>query len=436
MSGLAEILLRSGFAVSGSDLQLSPVTDRLSQLGARIESGHDARHVGDAQALVVTSAVDKANPEVAEARRRGIPVVSRGELLAELMRPRFGIAVAGSHGKTTTTSMIAEVLIHAGLDPTVVVGGRLASLGSNARLGNSDYFVAESDESDGSFLLLSPVISVVTNIDREHLDHYRSIEEIRDAFLRFANKTSFYGAVVACVDDPNVREILPLIRRRVLTYGRSADAEFIVHEESSDHLAVGFSIQRRSLDLGSFRLQVPGSHNILNAAAALAVGLELGVDIERIREGLAEFRGVGRRFEIRGEAAGITVADDYGHHPTEIAATLAAARTCRYSRVHVIFQPHRYTRTQALMDEFSTCFKAADAVYVLDIYAASEKPIEGVTGKALSERIPGARYAGTIDEAVNMALASVREGDLVLTQGAGNVWQAGDRILSRLQEKV
>lgn len=436
MSALAEILLRSGFAVSGSDLQLSPVTDRLSGLGARIESGHDARHVGDAQVLVVTSAADKANPEVMEARRRGIPVVSRGELLAELMRPRFGVAVAGSHGKTTTTSMIAEVLIHAGLDPTVVVGGRLASLGSNARLGQSDYFVAESDESDGSFLLLSPVISVVTNIDREHLDHYRSISEIREAFLQFANKTSFYGAVVACLDDPNVREILPSIRRRVLTYGRSAEAEFVVREESSDHLAVGFSIQRRSLDVGRFRLAVPGSHNILNAAAAIAVGLELGVDIERIREGLAGFRGVGRRFEIRGEAAGITVADDYGHHPTEIAATLAAARTCRYSRIHVIFQPHRYTRTQALMDEFSTCFKAADAVYVLDIYAASEKPIEGVTGKALSERIPGARYAGTIDEAVNMALASVREGDLVLTQGAGNVWQAGDRILSRLQEKV
>jgi UDP-N-acetylmuramate--alanine ligase len=440
MSGIAEILLNLGHEITGSDLKLSPITDRLSTLGAVIHEGHAAENVTGAKALVVSSAVDETNPEVQEARRLGMPVIPRGELLAELMRLKFGIAVGGSHGKTSTTSMTATLLSFAGLDPTVVVGGRVSTMGgSNARVGQSKFLVVESDESDGSFLKLSPIIAVVTNIDREHLDHYKGgIEEIRTAFVEFVNKVPFYGAAVLCLDDENVQRILPCVRRRVVTYGRGAQAELRVTGSSCGHLASTFSLQHRDADLGQFRINVPGAHNVLNATAAIAVGLELEVDVEKIREGLAEYRGVDRRFQLRGQQRGISVIDDYGHHPTEIRATLAAARECRFGRVLAIFQPHRYTRTQHLLDDFARAFHNADAVYLLDIYAASEKPIEGVSAQVLADRMiayghRAAYYCGDADAAVTAVLREAREGDAVLTLGAGNVWQTGDRILAQLR---
>ncbi len=439
MSGIAEVLLELGFTISGSDLKLSPATDRLASLGAKIYEGHAATNISGAKAVVVSSAVHEDNPEVQEARREQIPVIPRGELLAELMRLKFGIAVAGSHGKTTTTSMLATMLSHAGQDPTVVVGGRLRAIGgSNARLGHSDFLVVESDESDGSFLKLSPIFAIVTNIDREHLDHYASIEEIRDAFTEFINKVPFYGAAVLCLDDENVQRILPGVKVRTITYGQRAQADLIVTDCACSHLSSTFRVRTRDGDLGEFHLQVPGAHNVLNATAAIATGLELGLPVEALHDGLAEFTGVDRRFQIRGEECGITVVDDYGHHPTEIRSTLTAARQCRYRRVLVIFQPHRYSRTFHLMDDFARCFYQADGVFVLDIYAASEHPIEGVTAEALVERIRAyghrwVEYAGTLDRAVGMVLAAAQEGDLVVTLGAGNVWQAGDRILERLR---
>ena len=439
MSGIAEVLLDLGFPISGSDLKLTPITERLARLGATIQEGHDAAHVGSARALVVSSAVSEDNPEVQEARRRQIPVIPRGELLAELMRLKFGIAVAGSHGKTTTTSMLATILSHAGQDPTVVVGGRLKSIGgSNARLGQSEFLVVESDESDGSFLKLSPILAIVTNIDREHLDHYASIEEIRAAFVEFVNRVPFYGAAVLCLDDDNVQRILPEVKRRTITYGTRAQADLLIGECDCAHLSSVFRLRSRSADLGEFRLQVPGAHNVLNAAAAVATGLELELPVEAMREGLALYSGVDRRFQVRGQERGITVVDDYGHHPTEIRSTLAAARQCHYRRIHVVFQPHRYSRTFHLMDDFARCFYQADSVFVLDIYAASEQPIEGVSAQALAERIRdyghrGVEYAGTIERAVEAVLAGAEDGDVVLTLGAGNVWQAGDRILERLR---
>ena len=440
MSGIAEILLNLGYQISGSDVKLSPITDRLASLGAKIYEGHDASNISGAKALVVTSAVDGTNPEIAEARRMGIPVIPRGELLAELMRLKFGIAIAGSHGKTTTTSMVAAILNHAGKDPTVVVGGRVGSMGgSNARLGRSEFLVVESDESDGSFLKLSPILAVVTNIDREHLDHYTSIQEIRDAFTEFVNKVPFYGAVILCLDDDNIKEVIGQIRRRVVTYGMVPQADLTISVATCGHLSSTFKLRHHGAELGEFRVNVPGLHNVLNATAAVAVGMELEIPIEQIREGLSQFNGVGRRFEQKGQAQGVTVVDDYGHHPTEIRATLAAARQCDFGRVIVIFQPHRYTRTMHLMDDFARSFHKADLLYVLDIYAASEAPIEGVTSEALVERLRhfghrSVTYAGTIDNAVLAVLPELRPGDLVLTLGAGNVWQAGEKILSRLQQ--
>ncbi len=439
MSAIAEVLLNLGFRISGSDLRLSPITDRLARLGAVIFEGHDAAYVTGAKALVISSAVGDDNPEVLEARRLQIPVIPRGELLAELMRLKYGIAVAGSHGKTTTTSMLATVLEQAGKDPTVLVGGRLSAFGgTNARIGQSQFLVVESDESDGSFLKLAPILAVVTNIDREHLDHYASLEEIQTAFIEFVNKVPFYGAAVLCLDDENVQKILPAVRRRTVTYGTRAQADFHITEMDCSHLSSEFRVRRRGEDLGRFHLGVPGTHNVLNAAAALAVSMELDVSPGCVRDALAGFDGVDRRFQIRGQERGITVVDDYGHHPTEIRSTLAAARQCRYKRVLVIFQPHRYTRTYHLMDDFARCFYQADSVFVLDIYAASEKPIEGVTAAALAERIRAyghrsAQYAGAIERAAEMVLEMVEEGDLIVTLGAGNVWQAGDRILDCLR---
>jgi UDP-N-acetylmuramate--alanine ligase len=440
MSGIAEVLLNLGYQISGSDLKLSPTTERLARLGARISEGHAAGNVAGAKAVVVSSAVVAENPEVVEARRLQIPVIPRGELLAELMRLKYGIAIAGSHGKTTTTSMTASVLSMAGLDPTVVVGGKVAAMdGSNARVGHSDFLVVESDESDGSFLKLSPILAVVTNVDREHLDHYASIDEIRAAFLEFIQKVPFYGAAILCLDDENVQQLLPSVNRRSITYGRSHQAVLTIPEADCGPFESFFSVRMRGHDLGRFHLHVPGVHNVLNATAAIAVGLELEIKLDAIREGIAAFTGVDRRFQIRGEARGVTVIDDYGHHPTEIRATLAAAQLCKFHRIHAVFQPHRYTRTQYLMDEFAKSFHQADVVYVLDIYAASEQPIEGVTGRILADRIRdfghrSVEYTGTIERAVEMVVAKVSDKDVVLTLGAGNVWQAGEMVLEKLRE--
>ena len=440
MSGIAEVLLNLGYQISGSDLKLSPTTERLARLGARIMEGHAAANVAGAKAVVVSSAVDAMNPEVVEARRLQIPLIPRGEMLAELMRLKYGIAIAGSHGKTTTTSMTAMVLSAAGLDPTVVVGGKVGSMGgSNARVGRSDFLVAESDESDGSFLKLSPIVAVVTNIDREHLDHYPSIHEIRAAFLEFIQKVPFYGAAVLCLDDENVQQLLPSVNRRSITYGQSPQAILSISDADCGSFESRFAVRMRGHDLGKFHLRVPGLHNVLNATAAIAVGLELEIKLESIREAIGTFSGVERRFQTRGEARGITVIDDYGHHPTEIRATLAAAKLCNFSRIHAVFQPHRYTRTQHLMDEFAKSFHQADMVYVLDIYAASEQPIEGVTGKALAERMRDfghrcVEYTGSIDHTVDAVLSKARIGDLILTLGAGHVWQAGEKLLDKLRE--
>jgi UDP-N-acetylmuramate--alanine ligase len=438
MSGIAEVLLNLGYQISGSDLKLSPTTDRLVSLGAKIYEGHSAANVAGAKALVVSSAVDAANPEVQEARRSMIPVIPRGELLAELMRLKYGVAIAGSHGKTTTTSMTATVLNGGGLDPTVVVGGKAASMGgSNARVGESDFLVVESDESDGSFLKLSPILAVVTNIDREHLDHYPSIAEIRAAFLEFIQKVPFYGAAILCLDDENIQQLRPAVNRRVITYGRSQQANLQIHGLDCAAFESRFSVRTRGRDLGIFHLRVPGVHNVLNATAAIAVGLELDVPLESIREAIAGYAGVDRRFQVRGQARGVTVIDDYGHHPTEIRATLAAAQLCKFQRIHAVFQPHRYTRTQHLMDEFAKSFHQADVVYVLDIYAASEAPIEGINGRSLADRIRDfghrcVQYTGTIDQTVDAVVEKVRDRDVVLTLGAGNVWQVGDRVLAKL----
>jgi UDP-N-acetylmuramate--alanine ligase len=441
MSGLAEILLGMGYRVSGSDLHSSAVTEGLARRGALIHKGHFAQNLGDAKAVVFSSAVPSDSPEIVEARRRGIPLIPRGELLAELMRIKFGIAVAGSHGKTTTTSMIAAIMTHAGLDPTVVVGGRVGMMGgANARLGKSDYLVVESDESDGSFLKLAPIIAVVTNIDREHLDHYAGLDEIRNAFAAFVGKIPFYGAAILCLDDENIQRILPAVNRRVITYGTSAQADLRVTHSAAGHMASQFQLTFRGEDLGCFRLHVPGAHNALNAAAAAAAGLELEVPVEEIREALERFTGVERRFQVRGSEAGVTVIDDYGHHPTEIQATLAAARGCRFRRVHVLFQPHRYTRTQALMDDFARAFHQADSVFVLDIYGASEKPIEGVHSRLLVEQIRAfghrdAHYAGAMEAGIAAVVKEAREGDAIITLGAGSISQAGNTILDQLRSR-
>ena len=439
MSGIAEVLLNLGYEISGSDLKLSPTTARLAALGARIDEGHSAANVAGARALVVSSAVDDRNPEVVEARRLQIPVIPRGELLAELMRLKFGIAVAGSHGKTTTTSMTACILNEAGLDPTVVVGGKVAAMGgSNARVGQSNFLVVESDESDGSFLKLSPILAVITNIDREHLDHYADLAAIRRAFVDFVNKVPFYGAAILCLDDENVQQILPEVKQRNITYGVNPQALLQVTDSSCGPFECCFHLRMRGQDLGEFRLRVPGFHNVLNATAAVAIALELEIKPDVIREALLTFTGVERRFQTRGVERGVTVIDDYGHHPTEIRATLDAARLCSTGRIRAIFQPHRYTRTQHLMDDFARSFHQADSVHVLDIYAASEPPIEGVTAEALVERMREfghrcASYHASMPEAVDAVLAQVHEGDLALTLGAGNVWQAGDLLLRKLR---
>jgi len=454
MSGIAEILLTMGYSVSGSDLRRSAVTERLVGMGARVFEGHVASNASASDVVVTSSAVSKDNPEVLEARARKIPVIQRAEMLAELMRLKYGIAIAGMHGKTTTTSMVAAVLAGGGLDPTVVVGGRVNALGSNARLGNSQYLVAEADESDRSFLKLGPILGVVTNLDREHMDCYRDMADVEDAFVEFMDRVPFYGATTACIDNEPLRGILPRVRRRVYTYGESVDADFRLEmlvpavperrgperlgDAGSDRGFASFEVNYKGLVLGPFRLRVPGKHNVLNATAAVAIGVQLGVAPEQIAAGLDSFRGVDRRFQVKGSVRGVTVVDDYGHHPTEIVATLKAARECGFGRVLVLFQPHRFTRTRDLMAEFGDAFADADVVEVMDIYAASEQPIPGVDAEALVKAIgvrhPGkVNYAGTIAAGVERLVKEAKEGDVIVTLGAGSVSLAGGMLLEGLK---
>ncbi|MFY9644123.1 MAG: UDP-N-acetylmuramate--L-alanine ligase [Terriglobales bacterium] len=442
MSGIAEVLLNLGYGISGSDLKSSAVTRRLAALGAVTYEGHAAAHVSGADVVVTSSAISVENPEVAEARRLHVPVIQRAEMLAELMRLKYGIAIAGMHGKTTTTSMVAAVLAAGGLDPTVVVGGRVDAMGSNARLGKSQYLVAEADESDRSFLKLSPILSVVTNLDREHMDCYRDMRDVRRTFLEFMERVPFYGLVVGCNDDVVLRRLLPRVHRRVTTYGTSRGSDFLIRMGSAQGTGehsplIRFQVIYKEKGLGDFTLHVPGTHNVLNATAAIAVGTALDIPPEKIRSALDGFRGVDRRFQLKGKAGGVTVIDDYGHHPTEIRATLAAARQCGFRRVHVIFQPHRFTRTRDLMEEFATAFADADTLCLLDIYPASEKPIEGITAQALAARITGAgkrevEYSPSFLEAAKSVSALAQPGDMVLTLGAGSVSQVGAMALERL----
>jgi UDP-N-acetylmuramate--alanine ligase len=436
MSGIAEILLNMGFHVSGSDLRRGTVTDRLAQLGATIYEGHKAENVSGATVVVTSSAVSPDNPEVVEAQAHKIPVIQRAEMLAELMRLKYGIAIAGMHGKTTTTSMVATVLAAGGLDPTVVVGGRVDALGSNAKLGTTQYLVAEADESDRSFLKLPPILAVVTNLDREHMDCYRDMDDVENAYVAFMDKVPFYGAVTACIDNPALAAVLARVHRRVFRYGVAEEADYrLEFLERRPGSFSHFLVHAPGAQLGPFELHVPGRHNALNATAAVAIAHQLEVEPEKIAAGIASFRGVDRRFQIRGQARGVTVVDDYGHHPTEIRATLAAAREYCQGRIHVIFQPHRYTRTRDLLDEFGSAFGDADSVTVLPIYAASEEPLPGITAELLTSKIasPPAHYAADFAAAIADVSKAAGEGDVIMTLGAGSVSQLGPQILAELQ---
>ncbi|MEP7273408.1 MAG: UDP-N-acetylmuramate--L-alanine ligase [Acidobacteriota bacterium] len=439
MSGIAEVLLNLGYRVSGSDVRPSANTERLEKLGGQIYEGHTAVNVEGADVIVTSTAVRPENVEVLEAVRRQIPVIPRAEMLAELMRLKYGIAIAGSHGKTTTTSMVATVLDRAGFDPTMVVGGRVNAFGTNARLGHGDFMVVEADESDKSFLKLSPTIAVVTNIDREHLDFYEDIQEIRDCFVEFVNKVPFYGAVIICLDDSNVQVIIPQITRRIISYGLRAQADISASDVQilRDVFGSEFNVKRRGEELGRIRLSVPGEHNVGNALAAVAVALDLGIEFPVIAAALESFRGTERRFQIKGriesERDGIIVVDDYGHHPTEVRATLAAAKSSG-RRLVVLFQPHRYTRTEKLFEEFARSFYDADVLLICDIYAASEDPIAGITAEALCDEIErfghrNVRYIGGVEAGATAIAEVVQPGDLVLTLGAGNGWKAGEEFL-------
>jgi UDP-N-acetylmuramate--alanine ligase len=438
MSGIAELLLNLGYRVSGSDLRLSDTTERLTAAGAKIRSGHGAANIPeDARVVVVSSAVKPDNEEVVEAHRRKIPVIPRAEMLAELMRMKYGIAIAGTHGKTTTTSMVATVLAAAGWDPTAVVGGKLNSLGSNAKLGSGDFLVAEADESDGSFVKLSPTVAVVTNIDPEHLDYYSGIGQIKETFLHFLNKVPFYGFAVLCVDHPNVLELIPSLQKTYVTYGFSHQADYRADDVVPEGMVNRFHVVRRGELLGEFSLTAAGRHNVSNALAAVTVASELGIPVDKIREGLADYRGVHRRFQVKGERDGVTVVDDYGHHPAEIRATLEAAREVWPDRRVVVgFQPHRYSRTNALFQEFVSAFHEADLLLVFDVYPAGEEPIPGASGERLCEAIrdhghKAAFYAGKAAEAAADVMPRLRPGDIFLIMGAGDVWKLADVVVSR-----
>lgn len=443
MSGIAEVLCNLNFVVSGSDLKRSKNTDRLETLfGVKIYEGHAAENVGDAEVVVYSSAVKDDNPEVVIAREKAIPVIPRAEMLAELMTLKpYAVAIAGTHGKTTTTSMVATVLGYAGVDPTTVVGGVVDTLGSNARLGKSDWFVTEADESDRSFLMLYPTIAVVTNIDKEHMESYKGMEDVVQCFTDFVNKVPFYGACILCLDDPNVQLIIPKIKRRRVTYGLTAQADVSAQDiRYSESFGSTFRVFHGSEELGEISMPVPGKHNVYNALAATAVALELEVPFEKIAEAFGGFRNANRRFQFKGEAKGISVVDDYGHHPTEILATLSAAKNGSGGRrTVVIFQPHRYSRTQELMNEFALAFNNADVLYLTDIYAASETPIEGITAEVLTENIrqyghKNAVYIGDVESAAEKVVPTLQEGDLVITLGAGSITRLSDEIIEKLRE--
>ncbi|MCE5333439.1 MAG: UDP-N-acetylmuramate--L-alanine ligase [Desulfobacteraceae bacterium] len=440
MSGIAELLLNLGYKVSGSDQKMSDLTKRLAGLGATIFTGHDPAHVRDADVVVVSSAIAEDNPELRAARRLAkVPVIRRAEMLAELMRLKYSVLVAGAHGKTTTTSMVSTVLARGGLDPTVVIGGRLNAWGTNAKLGSGEFMVAEADESDGTFLLLPPTIAVVTNIDLEHLDYYRDIDHIRETFLRFINKIPFYGQAILCLEDENIQAILPRVEKRFVTYGFSSQADFQARNVKTGGLSSSYRAFHHGEELGEMVVPIPGRHNLLNSLAAVAVAHELEIPWPMVQAGLRDMTGVQRRFHIKGEARGVLVLDDYGHHPTEIRAVLETLATCYPDRRRIIaFQPHRYTRTQALMDQFARCFYHSDVLLLTEIYAASEKPIPGVTANRLLEVI-GAHghhdlhFCPTLDAMLESLCGMVRPGDVVITLGAGNIYQVGEMLLDRLK---
>lgn len=442
MSGIAELLLNLGYGVSGSDVKASAVTARLAGLGGKIFAGHKRENIEGADVVVYSSAVATDNPEVLEAKEKYIPVIPRAEMLAELMRLKYGISVAGAHGKTTTTSMIASILTCGNLDPTVVIGGRLDIWGgSNAKLGQGDMLVAESDESDGSFMILSPTIAVVTNIDYEHLDHYGSIEAIRKAFVDFINKIPFYGLAVLCLDNEEIQGVIPLLKKRYLTYGMSSQADLRARDVVRGELETRFEILYHNASLGEVVVGRPGNHNVLNALAAIGVGLELDVPMEDIRKGLRHLGGLARRFQIKGDKKGVLVLDDYGHHPTEIAATLLTAKDCWPDRrLLVVFQPHRYTRTHLLYDRFMTCFNQADVLILAPLYGAGEKPIEGVDSQMLSQGIKGHGHRDVVvcrgqAEIVQVLEERVQKGDVVMTLGAGDIYHVGERLLEKLDQR-
>ena len=441
MSGIAEVLANLGFSITGSDIKRSKNTDRLEAEGIKIFEGHAAENGGNAQVVVYSSAVKEDNPEVVIAKRQGIPVIPRAEMLAELMvlKP-YAVAISGTHGKTSTTSMVATILGHAGIDPTTVVGGVVDTLGSNAKLGSSEWFVTEADESDRSFLMLYPTIAVVTNIDKEHMESYKGMDDVVQCFTDFVNKVPFFGAAIICLDDPNVQLIIPNIKRRRVTYGITAQADISAHNiQYTADFGSRFTVWKGSAVLGELALPVPGKHNVYNALAATAVALELDIPFEKIAEAFVHFKNANRRFQFKGEVNGITVVDDYGHHPTEILATLSAAKNgAAGRRTVVVFQPHRFSRTQELFDEFALAFNNADVLFVLDIYAASENPIEGVTAEVLTENIKkyghkNATYIGDIDTAAAKVRRYLREGDLVITLGAGSVTGLSEEILDQLK---
>jgi UDP-N-acetylmuramate--alanine ligase len=436
MSGIAEVLYNLGYEVRGSDVRASETTERLAGLGISIHMGHSAGNVRGAHVVVVSSAIGEDNPEVEEANRLGIPVIPRAEMLAELGRLKYAVLVAGSHGKTTTTSLISTMLAHGGLDPTVIIGGKLKALGTNARLGRGDFMVAEADESDGSFLRLSPTIGVVTSIDREHMDYFRTMDALKGAFLSFMNMVPFYGLSVLCVEDQYIRELLPSVHRRVLTYGFSEDAELRAVNLRKGFMRMEFDALLGGRELGSFTVPSPGEHSVLNCLACMAVGLELQMDEKKMQEAIRDFKGIQRRLEFKGEAREIKVYDDYGHHPTEITATLGAVKeSLGEGRLFVVFQPHRYTRTRDLMEEFAGAFDYADAVVLMDIYPAAEKPIDGITSEALLERMKrnDVFFVRERKEVAEFVRSKLREGDTVITLGAGDVWRVGEEVLDVLK---
>jgi UDP-N-acetylmuramate--alanine ligase len=442
MSGIGEILLNLGFTVSGSDLEKNPVTERLAKRGARIRIGHAARNIAGCDVVVVSSAIDPANPEVVAARQKGIPVIPRASMLGELMRFRTGIAVAGAHGKTTTTSLVGAVLQEAGCDPTIIVGGRVKSLKANVRLGEGELLVAEADESDGSFTHLTPVFAIITNIDAEHLDFYGTIDAIYDAFVEFSRCVPFYGAIICCIDDSKVRTILPRIDRRIVTYGMTPDADVRGSLLESGPGGSLFSYTVRGKRRGKLHLCVPGYHNVLNALSVCALAEELDISHRHLAAAFAAFGGVARRFEIKGEREGILFVDDYGHHPTEIAATIRTARENFKRRIIVVFQPHRYTRTRDLHEKFGCAFREADELFVTDIYPAGERPIEGVTGELICRAVkregkPRVSYVPGWSNLESAVRECIRSGDLVITLGAGNIYKLGESLLAgwRLGEK-